>query len=137
MMGRLIKHAAAASFGTDDAAISTRKKLVGHWQQPGVAGWIQRPSNLRNEIALVEYFQLVASPANEERGIVRPLCDNSRVEWALNILEAHYPERKYQAVALFAPEGVTAAQIAEFEVFVVDDLTRLALAKEYLKPEVN
>ena len=80
---------------------------------------------------MVVYYLVIAWDAvNEKRGIIQPLCDESRATWAIGVLSAHYPDRTYEALKRYAKKGVTTEQMEAFEAPIVEDLGMLKLADQ-------
>lgn len=79
----------------------------------------------------VVYFLVVAwDSVHEKRGIIQPLADAERAAWAVRVLGNHYPDRAYETVKKFTPEGVTVEQMEVFEAPVVEDLGKLEIAHD-------
>lgn len=77
----------------------------------------------------VVYYLVVAWEwVHDKRGIIQPLADAERAAWAVRVLGNHYPDRTYETVRKYAPEGVTIEQMEFFEAPVVDDLGKLEMA---------
>lgn len=88
------------------------------------------PSNsFSTENGLVVYYGVISwECANQERGIIHPLCDQARAAWAVSVLAKHYPDRTYDTVKRYGAEGVDSACLESTEALVVADLTKLELA---------
>ena len=77
----------------------------------------------------VVYYLVVALEwVHEKRGIIQPLADAERAAWAVRVLGNQYPDRTYETVKKYAPEGVTIEQMEVFEAPVVEDLSKLEIA---------
>jgi hypothetical protein len=77
----------------------------------------------------VVYYLVVALDwVHEKRGIIQPLADAERAAWAVRVLGNQYPDRTYETVKKYAPEGVTIEQMEGFEAPLVEDLSKLEIA---------
>lgn len=77
---------------------------------------------------VVYYLVTALDWLHEKRGIIQPLADEGRAAWAVRVLANQYPDRVYETVKKFAPEGVTVEQMEVFEAPVVEDLGKLETA---------
>ncbi|TKD47325.1 hypothetical protein [Azotobacter chroococcum] len=80
---------------------------------------------------VIYYLAIAWNWLSETHGIAQPLADESRAAWAVRVLEAHYPDRHYDVVKRYAPEGVTVEQMEALEAALVDELTRLEIEQRY------
>lgn len=86
-------------------------------------------NSFSTENGLVVYYGVISwECANQERGIIHPLRDLARAEWAVSVLTTHYPGRTYDTVKRYGPEGADSAFLESTEALVVADLTKLELA---------
>lgn len=80
---------------------------------------------------VIYYLAIAWDWLGETHSIVQPLADESRAAWAVRVLEANYPGRRYEVVKRYTPEGVTVEQMEALEAALVDELTRLEIEQRY------
>lgn len=83
---------------------------------------------------LVTFYQVICWDSlakAEARSLYRPFSTEARSTWAKQVLEAHYPGRSYEVIALHTAKAVDTEQMEVFEGWAVEEVGMVELADKY------